>query len=50
MVRVKLFYNSNHKKLEDAMNEFLAVHPDIVDIKMTESEDYWSALIIYRVK
>lgn len=50
VTKVKLFQATTVVKLERAINNFLAEHYwlEIVDIKLSVSEMFESALIIYR--
>jgi len=49
-MKVAIFTRDNFKELQNSINDFLSyINPEcIVDIKLSESKDYISAMIIYK--
>ena len=45
-MRVKLIFGQLEHELESEINEFIS-GKKVFDIKFTESEDFWTALIMY---
>ena len=45
-MRVKIIVERLYEELENEINEFIS-DKSVKDIKLTESEDFWSVLIMY---
>ena len=51
-IRVHILSFTNPASLEEAINKFCSLYnsKDIVDIKLSESNIYYTAMIIYKIK
>lgn len=51
-IRVRILSFTKYESLEKAINNFCSLYnsKDIVDIKLSESNMYYTAMIIYKIK
>lgn len=50
MVQVKIFSAETYKKVQDGFNEWIEnENPDIVETKVSESNDTYTLLVFYRI-